>query len=334
MTTFFYAMLSTPFYQFDTIQSDTQQLQLNYTTMSKSTNNRFITPGKSLDNPSMVTQASISVPDIPSDPTDPLQNQTQPSTSVPDIPSDPIDTLQNQTQPSTSVPDIPSKPIESPETLQSPQADESAIVQFESLSVESNYGNKIGNFLVMPESKNLYTSSESPAVFAFRNGSKTDHSDFEKLCIYKEALISAVQNQLVCDIRLRIVHLKVFESVEDFNRHRSDIVKYLAETYWERIQPPCCIEQYFDDLERDNNPPIFIITHGYYKHCMKLAITKFNAIKHNIYDTEEEAAALKLKYKNAKIAATRRRTIDEAIRGLEIDTFNEERARIQGTCSC
>lgn len=106
-------------------------------------------------------------------------------------------------------------------------------------------------------------------------------------------------NQLVCDNRLRLVHIKVFQSVEDFNRHRSEILKYLTETYWDRIQPPCDVEGYYQERDKENNPAFFIIAHGYYKHCMKLAISKFSAIKHNIYDTEEVAAAIKLKYKNA-----------------------------------
>ena len=140
-------MLSTRFYQFYTIQSCTQQLQPNYTTMSesytnKSTNNLFLTPGKNLDHPPTVTQA------------------IQPSVPFADA---------NNT--STSVPDI-----QSPQTpIQSSPADESAIVPAKSPSVVSDDDDDMmGNFLVMPESRNLKTSWESPTVVAFRDGTETD----------------------------------------------------------------------------------------------------------------------------------------------------------------
>ena len=278
-------MLSTRFYQFYTIQSCTQQLQTNFTTMSESNTNKsaknlFLTPGKSLAQP----------------PTDTLVIQS----SVPFAEAN-----------NTSTP-IPSSPV-----------DDSAIVPAKPPSVASDDDeDTIGNFLVMPEGERLKTFGESPSVVAFRDGTGTDYSFKEKLSFYKEALISAVHNQLVCDNRLRHVHIRVFQSVEEFNYHRQEILKYLAETYWERLQPPCDVEQYYHERDKENNSPFFIITHGYYKHCMKLAISKLSAIKHSVYDTEEEAAAIKLKYKNAKIAATRRRVIDEAMLGLEISVSN------------
>ena len=145
----------------------------------------------------------------------------------------------------------------------------------------------------------------SDGGWAFGTGDTTasDWSPQQVMGFYKEFLTLSVEREIDNTEQLRGVHMKAFPTEEEFEFRRKELLNFLIEVYWNKLNPPCTFSTFKEHAITTPRPITYTVEHSYALHCRRRANTKLSEIRNSMYKTLEESRQIKDTYNaNRKIA--------------------------------